>query len=506
MPDQNSSLDHPRIFWKKIATAFLISFYLIATALVAGLYSLERAYADKIYPGVTLAGLDFSGKTWEIAAEEVDVLLGSLEQTTLSIAFEGGKVFTPTLTELGVSFDRDQVLEKLFAIGHNSSPWMEAISFARSITGGQSVDLAPSFDRDLLTSYVDQTTAALAQKPQNPVLRVVGGTVEIVPGAAGQKAEASLLEQAIAERLTNLVIVNGTVSFPPVSLTIDYVEPAIDEADLPAVKKEAQEMIGDPIVMELDGRTFTFTTADIGSWLVFKEVEKDGEKTYAPQFDDEKISASIVNKVAKQVEIKMVPRKILITTGQVIDEGKDGRILDRARLLSEIKNLLATRTRATLVLGVSDVPKTEQQVYPDFTLGLFEGKYIEINLTKQMLYAIEGNNLVGSYPISSGREWGGYATPTGTMYIKNKIGLAYSRRYVLWMPYWNGLSWNQDGSGYEGYGIHELPCFNRACTRREGIRHLGIPVSHGCIRLGHNGPAEFIYNWAPVGTPVYIHR
>jgi lipoprotein-anchoring transpeptidase ErfK/SrfK len=29
-------------------------------------------------------------------------------------------------------------------------------------------------------------------------------------------------------------------------------------------------------------------------------------------------------------------------------------------------------------------------------------------------------------------------------------------------------------------------------------------VSHGCIRLGI-GPAETLYNWTEVGTPVYIY-
>ena len=235
-------------------------------------------------------------------------------------------------------------------------------------------------------------------------------------------------------------------------------------------------------------------------------MEKQGQKTYEPAFDDAKINSSIASKVARTIDGKMAPKRILITTGQVVDEGHDGRTLDRTSLLSEIKRQLAGRVRLEIALNVSNIPKTEQQVYPDFTLGLYEGRYIEINLTKQMMYAIEGNTLVNSYLISSGLEWGGYATPTGTMYIINKVGKAYSRPYNLWMPYWNGLSTTTDISGYDGYGIHELPCFNRSCTSREGISHLGRPASHGCIRLGHNGPAAFIYDWAPVGTPVYIHR
>jgi lipoprotein-anchoring transpeptidase ErfK/SrfK len=33
---------------------------------------------------------------------------------------------------------------------------------------------------------------------------------------------------------------------------------------------------------------------------------------------------------------------------------------------------------------------------------------------------------------------------------------------------------------------------------------LGIPVSHGCVRLGI-GPAKQVYEWTEVGTPVIIY-
>jgi lipoprotein-anchoring transpeptidase ErfK/SrfK len=34
---------------------------------------------------------------------------------------------------------------------------------------------------------------------------------------------------------------------------------------------------------------------------------------------------------------------------------------------------------------------------------------------------------------------------------------------------------------------------------------LGIPVSHGCVRVGI-GPAENVYNFATIGTKVVIHQ
>lgn len=120
-------------------------------------------------------------------------------------------------------------------------------------------------------------------------------------------------------------------------------------------------------------------------------------------------------------------------------------------------------------------------------------KSIKVDTSKtQRLYYFLSGVQIGSFPISSGK----YSTPTpkGDFKIVNKSSLAWSS-YGLWMPFWLGL-----GTGK--FGFHELPIWPSGY--REGENHLGVAVSHGCIRLGV-GPAEFLYNWSEIGTPVYIY-
>jgi lipoprotein-anchoring transpeptidase ErfK/SrfK len=123
-----------------------------------------------------------------------------------------------------------------------------------------------------------------------------------------------------------------------------------------------------------------------------------------------------------------------------------------------------------------------------------EGKYIDINLTSQTLVIFENGKLLDAYIISSGKR--GLETPAGTFQIANKTPRAWSKKYGLFMPYWMALVSSGD------FGIHELPEWPGGY--KEGANHLGIPVSHGCVRLGI-GPAERVYNWADLKTPVVIH-
>lgn len=120
-------------------------------------------------------------------------------------------------------------------------------------------------------------------------------------------------------------------------------------------------------------------------------------------------------------------------------------------------------------------------------------KNIKIDVgPKQRLYYYLGDVQLGSFPISAGKAIS--PTPKGNFKIINKHPKAWSP-YGLWMPYWLGL-----GTGR--FGIHELPIWPNGY--REGQNHLGIPVSHGCIRLGI-GPAKFLYNWVEIGTLVNVY-
>lgn len=121
-------------------------------------------------------------------------------------------------------------------------------------------------------------------------------------------------------------------------------------------------------------------------------------------------------------------------------------------------------------------------------------KRIEINtgVAQELSYFLGGVRM-GKFTISTGIA--SLPTPKGHFKVDYKHPRAWAADYGLWMPYWMSLQ-----HGY--FGIHELPEWPGGA--KEGEDHLGTPVSHGCIRLGV-GPAEFLYNWADMGTPVFIY-
>ena len=125
-------------------------------------------------------------------------------------------------------------------------------------------------------------------------------------------------------------------------------------------------------------------------------------------------------------------------------------------------------------------------------------KKVEIDLKANRLRTFENDTQIKEYIISPGK-WS-TPTPVGNFKIHNKSRDAYSRSYKLWMPNWNAFTANG------AYGIHGLPYWKTSKGRvYEGANHLGLGVSHGCVRLGITDSNEF-FEWADNGTPINIHR
>jgi lipoprotein-anchoring transpeptidase ErfK/SrfK len=116
------------------------------------------------------------------------------------------------------------------------------------------------------------------------------------------------------------------------------------------------------------------------------------------------------------------------------------------------------------------------------------GKWIEIDLSQQKLYAHEGQKTVLTAVVSTGT-WQ-HPTVTGRFKIYAKYratrmtGPGYDLPNVPWTMFF-----------YAGYGIHGTYWHN----------NFGHPMSHGCINM-KTSEAKWLYNWAPKGTLVVIHK
>jgi len=131
-------------------------------------------------------------------------------------------------------------------------------------------------------------------------------------------------------------------------------------------------------------------------------------------------------------------------------------------------------------------PTVAPYVPPQVVIGDGE-RWIDVDLSQQRLYAYAGDTLMNSFVVSTGT----WQTPTVTgkfnIWIKVRsqamTGPGYYLPDVPYVMYF-----------YKDYGLHGTYWHN----------NFGTPMSHGCVNLT-TPDAEWLYNFASVGTVVNVH-
>ncbi|MCL5407444.1 MAG: L,D-transpeptidase [Patescibacteria group bacterium] len=182
-------------------------------------------------------------------------------------------------------------------------------------------------------------------------------------------------------------------------------------------------------------------------------------------------SSSFVNMIASQVNISA-------TTDH------DGRNVDTNNLANQINDVLTSgRPNKTISLETTVIPR----INPDTRAGRYPGRYVDINLSEQTLYAFEGNTLINQFLISSGVS--SHPSPVGEFSVYGKTSLQKMSGPGYYLPNVPWISWFSGDYSIHGTYWHH---------------NFGTPMSHGCINASI-ADAEWIFNWDDVGTPIYIH-
>ncbi len=144
------------------------------------------------------------------------------------------------------------------------------------------------------------------------------------------------------------------------------------------------------------------------------------------------------------------------------------------------------------IRGISTAPVAQLEGTLKWSPTLWERR-IEVNLSTQWLTAYEGDLVVYDAPVATGRN--GFNTPVGNFAIYQKLPLQTMQGEAA------GERWNVPNIPsvmyiYGGVALHG--------TYWHNLFGSGARPSHGCINLPMDD-AQWLYEWASVGTPVSVH-
>lgn len=435
-----------------------------------------------IYPGVSVAGRDLSFKS----RVEARKILASMQEKRKFDVKVGSKIFTADSDDLGAKYDLDKTLDLAYNAGH-SNP-IPLLGFFDVNSRGQ-LGYAYNLNQTELKKFTSNIVSSVGSDPVNANLKAVDGRVEIIPDKEGYKIDQKILTDLIQSSIADGKDKNLVLDLKPVKA-------ALQQSQLGDSKQKAEQILSRSVVLNYEGRQFIPTKTDMGYWLKFDQVQDQKGKMHLDVSLSREQIKGYLQSVANEVDTAPVNKKVDIRNGvsSITQEGRDGKVINQDSAVDEIMNNLINNSVSINLQSQPIAFNTET----NRSVSLDYGRYIEVNLSLQRLWAYQDNQAIFTTPITSGATGAGFPTVTGlfSIYAKERSrylnGRPYGWNYNVYVDYWMPF--------YGGYGLHDADW--RSSFGGSDYYYGG---SHGCVNMPKSA-AAFLYGWADIGTPVWVHN
>jgi len=470
-----------------VASLIVVALLVVA---VGGVLGANLYFTNLAKPGVRLAGQDVSGKD----ADQIEQTAARLAKSYSLEITDGQTTVTATATQLGVQIDPAESAAQVMA-ATDELPFWEALNpwQAKDIPLVATVDQA-KLQQFLDQSFIDPEEEAVDAKVE---LSEDGQSFVAVAGKIGLLVDPApvleTIDQALAAGAT------GALRITPEQRPPDIPDHAAEQAALLANQ-----------ALDID---ITFTATDwrallaelklergaIASWTRFDANLED--HTITVGYDQAAIDTDVAQTLADKMAVPARPQLVVTRPDNgedigVTQWGLDGlKVADHAAITQQVVDALDQGVDATIPVELTDDAfVTERNEAPsDFDVPN-GSPWVDVNLSTFRATTYRGTTPVNSYIISTGASGIGRGTPTGTFYVYIKYEFQVMRGPES-DPYEAPTNWVSYFTG--GVAFHSAP-WNEP-------NRWGMEVSHGCVNM-QTWAAREMYDFAPIGTKVEVHR
>ena len=176
----------PRLI--QILTALFFGFGIFLAFIVLWTLAYQLMFAGRIFPGVSVAGVDLSGLSPSDAAVKLNQTLTFPINGKVAFRY-GDKLWVASPVELGMVFDPSSSAQAAYRLGRNANPLQALTSQLDARQRG--ADIAPVivFDQRVAYAYINDLASQINQPVVEASLRIDGTNVVAQPGQVGRSVD-----------------------------------------------------------------------------------------------------------------------------------------------------------------------------------------------------------------------------------------------------------------------------------------------------------------------------
>jgi vancomycin resistance protein YoaR len=327
---------------------FLSLLILVLLGAGGGLYYLDRSYQGKIYPNVTVQGLNVGELTPQEAEAALRARYGVFLQHPVTLTY-GDQAWQPTYADVGIGFDFKGAIDSAYRAGRGNG-LIENLQEVYAIwQNGLELPVHVTFDQNPLRAYVAGVGAEFERAPVDAQLRLDGTTVSTHPAQAGRQV---LVDQTVGELTAAL----ATFTPQTVALKTREIAPRLDDAAVASARARIEAMLQGPLTLQVEQKQYVWTPEEIALMLdIGRVAHGSASDIIAVELNAYQVGRR-VRQIADETGRGSVNPRVDWNNGdlRILKPGKPGLRLDEAQASAAIVAAVAGADRM-LALPVREV-------------------------------------------------------------------------------------------------------------------------------------------------------
>ncbi|HEX5415508.1 MAG TPA: VanW family protein [Chloroflexota bacterium] len=329
---------------------FLALSVLAVGALILVRAAVAVAYADRIYPGVTVGGVDLGGKSVAEAQVIVDQELNTYGRQTLTLR-AGDRSLSMSPQKLGYRPQSAALVHAAYEVGRDGS--LGGLLLGPFASHATALGIQPPLLID--SGTLDSAVAGIATEVNRPATNAdlkITPQVALTPSRTGQELD----KVGAKDELLNTLLALKT---DPVDLPVRTTQPTITTDQLTPIKSQADALLGRSVSLTDGQHSWQIPPDELRAAVVYQPSPIGLDLTTAP-------FAPTVKSAAGQIEHPARDAALTIDSGKVtIQPDANGTAVDSAATLAALHDrLLAGDASIPVVVKTAPPAVTADSLKP----------------------------------------------------------------------------------------------------------------------------------------------
>ncbi len=330
---------------------------LVLLGIAGGITSVYRSYEGRIYPNVSIQGIAVGEMTPEQAESALRLRYAAFLRQPVVITY-GDRQWTPTLDELGMTFDFRGAVDAAYNAGRGRGVVDDVRELAAIWQHGLDVPLHVSYDETRAQAYLTQLAREIERAPADAQVRLDGAQIAIVGAVIGRQVLVDATLAHVSQQLQ---------AFVPATIPLQTREipPRLDDATVAAARAQIETILQGPLTLRVGKNEYEWTVADLADMIIINRVPSAEGDRIAVTLDQDMIARRI-RQIADETEKPGTRPRVAWNNGdlKIIKPGKPGLRLDEVRARDMVIAAVMGRDRTLeLPMVPTDPPVTEANLH-----------------------------------------------------------------------------------------------------------------------------------------------